>query len=142
MIIQGTIGIEKEIVALLGYGAVIIGIMAVNAFWFCAGLLHKWQQAKIIRILWVVYVIAPLLVGGAYTWSILRNPPLSTGSEQFVFGRGLDYFLYWLALESLIAICGTVAIIAQAYWKRKMTIAEQCAALLPSAPAGPSESAR
>ena len=140
--IQGTIGFDKEILALLGYSAVIIGIMAVNAFWFSAGMLHKWQHAKVIRILWVVYVVAPLLVGGAYTWSIIRNPPLSTGSEQFVFGRGLDYFLYWLAFESLIAVCGTVAIIAQGYLKRKVTIAEQCTAPLPPPPAGPSEGAR
>ena len=135
-------GFDKEIVALLGYGAVIIGIIAVNAFWFCAGMLHIWQQAKAIRILWFLYVIAPLLVSGAYTWSIFRNPPLPAGSEQFAFGRGLDYSLYGLALESLIAVCGAVAIIAQGYWKRKMTIAEQCTAPLPRAPSGHSEGAR
>jgi len=119
MIIQGTIGFDKGLIALLGCCAVIIGIIAVNAFWFGAGMLHKWQQGKVIRILWVVYVISPILVGGAYSVSLVRRPLLSSGSEQFAFGRGFEYFLYWLAFESLIASCGLFFLVICGYFEKK-----------------------
>jgi hypothetical protein len=143
MIVQATIGIDyKGLTALIGCSAAIIGVLAVNAFWFSAGMLYEWRSAKVIRIFWIAYVLSPVLVWGAYRLSVYRNPPSTAGSEQFVFGRGTDYFLYWLTLECMIAVCGTLAIVTTRYWRRNKALAEQGAAPLPRAPSGHSEGAR